>query len=103
MKTLSERLLKLMEDGALTKRDLQRWLGRPYPTVRLWIVGTHKPWDVWEEEVENKVLALEKLVRERRVLPVPASYSPNDRAELIEDLIDERDARLPRTRSAARR
>ena len=82
---------------------MQRWFGRPYPTVRLWIVGKHLPWTVWEEEVEWKVEALERLVAERKHLPVPASYSPSDRAELIETLIHERDIKFSRARSAARR
>jgi hypothetical protein len=103
MKNLSERLNKAMEDGALTKRDLQRWFGRSYATVRCWIIGQQEPWAVWREDVEQKLLALERLVRDRKHLPVPPSYSPADRSELIQALIHERDTAVSRNRSAARR
>ena len=75
MKTLSERLQAAMEEGALTKRDLQRWFDRPYPTVRLWVLGIRKPWEIWREDVEEKLRALEILVRQRNHLPVPPCTS----------------------------
>lgn len=103
MSTLAERLRKVMDDGALTKRDLQRWLNRPYPTVRFWIIGKQEPWEIWRADVEEKLRALEAVVRARKYLPMPPSYSPRDRAELMQALIDERDAGLPRDRSAAGR
>ena len=103
MKTIAEKLQKLMEDGSLTKQDLQRWLGRPYPTVRMWIIGFQEPWAIWRDDVDEKVMALETLVRKRDDFPIPPSYSRADRKELIERLARERDAQLPRSRSAARR
>jgi hypothetical protein len=103
MKPISQRLQKLMEDGALTKRDMQRWFGRPYPTVRMWIIGKQEPWIVWRDDVEDKIGALERLLRKRDSLPIPPSFTPADRSELIERLIHERDAGLSRKNSAARR
>jgi hypothetical protein len=103
MKTLSQRLCRIMEHGGLTKRDLQRWFDRPYPTVRCWIIGKQEPWEIWRDDVDAKLVALEDLVREQKSLPVPASYSPADRNELIQALIHARDTRLSRNRPAARR
>src|SRR3974390_488242 len=101
--SLSKRLRQLMVDGSLTVRDLQRWLARPYPTVRMWATGGHEPWEVWREEIERNVSLLEHLVAKSPDFPIPASFSPSGRRELIERLANERDQRLSRRRSAARR
>ncbi len=100
MTPLSKRLSRVMREGALTKRDLQIWFGRPYQTVRVWIVGQASPWEPWRDDVERKLVALERLVARRKDLPVPASYSPSDRSELIRRLVHERDARLSQSHSA---
>ena len=103
MKTLSKRLQEVMQEGSLTKRDLQRWFDRPYPTVRFWIIGKHWPWEIWRDDVEAKLRALELLVRQRKYLPVPPSFSPRDRSDLMQALIHARDSGLSRVNPAPRR
>ena len=102
---LSKRLQRLMADGSLTIRDMQRWLARPYPTVRMWATGGHEPWEVWRDEVERNVTLLENLVAKSADFPIPGSFRPSDRRELIERLVHDRDkhARVSQRRSSTRR
>lgn len=97
---LSKRLHAALDEGGLSKRDLSLWFGRPYATVRMWIEGVQEPWVVWRQDIEQKLEVLEYLIRQRKSLPVPASFRPSDRLELIERLVRERDARFSRAHSA---
>lgn len=43
MRTFQERLRRCAERGNLTVSDLARWFGRPYATVRDWLVNGREP------------------------------------------------------------
>jgi hypothetical protein len=100
MSDLSKRLQKAMKDGGLTFRDLSRWFGRSYGSVRFWTIGKTVPWHIWAEDVEEKLILLERIIEKGKNLPIPASASSADRIQIIQALIDERDARLSRKSAA---
>ena len=87
MSNLRGRLEAVLDNGRLTVRDLSRWFARPYSTVMFWVVGKSEPWHVWADDVESKLVALERLIAKREHLPIPPSYLPADRIELIGKLI----------------
>ena len=97
---LSKRLNAALDEGGLSKRDLSIWFGRPYATVRMWIEGVQEPWVVWKDDIEQKLAALEHLIRQRKSLPIPPSFNHADRRGLIERLVRERDLKLPRARAS---
>ena len=43
--TFQQRLARCVERGNLTVADLERWFGRPYATVRSWLVDGWEPGD----------------------------------------------------------
>lgn len=43
MKALAERLRECQQRGELTTADLAHWFDRPFPTVRLWVMGKSLP------------------------------------------------------------
>lgn len=43
MRTFQQRLRRCVEHGNLTVSDLARWFGRPYATVRDWLVNGREP------------------------------------------------------------
>lgn len=100
MKTFAERIRYCVDKGRLTGADLSVWFGRPYPTVRTWREGSHEPWEPWRGEAERCLTALEALVRQNRLLPMPPSYNATERRAYVRQLVVQRDASLPKTRSA---
>ena len=100
MKPFSERIQKCMDSGRLTGVDLSIWFGRPYHTVRTWRIGKHEPWSPWEQEAERCLTVLERLIREHKKFPIPASFKASERQDYMRGLVRERDTRLSQTRSA---
>lgn len=100
MKSFAGRIQYCVDKGRLTGADLSVWFGRPYPTVRTWREGLSEPWKPWRGEAERCLNYLENLIRYSGKLPMPASYNAAERRAFIKRLADERDARLPKTRSA---
>lgn len=99
MKSFAQRIQYCVDKGRLTGADLSVWFGRPYPTVRTWREGLSEPWKPWRGEAERCLSALEQAIR-ARLFPMPSSYNAAERRRYVKELADERDARLPKTRSA---
>lgn len=70
--TFSERLQDLLDAGNLTVADLARWLERPHPTVRGWVLGGNLGGPAMDAAyVIAEISRLEKLIKKKRGLPVP--------------------------------
>ena len=69
---LSDRLGRLIDYGNLTVADLARWLERPHPTVRGWVMGGRLGGPALDTAfVLARVKLLEDRLRKKRGLPVP--------------------------------
>jgi hypothetical protein len=66
MKTFQQRLSRCVERGNLTVADLGRWFGRPYPTVRSWLVQGWEPGDgpLTRERMQARLQELETMLRD---------------------------------------
>ena len=70
--TFQQRLNRLLADGNLTVADLARWLERPHPTVRGWVMGGNLGGAGMDAAyVIAEITRLEKLIKKKRGLPVP--------------------------------
>lgn len=84
--TFQQRLQRCRDRGNLTVADLGRWFGRPYPTVRTWLVNGWEPGDgpVTRRRMQARLVALEHAVsqnaKELRDLPM------RERAQRLEQL-----------------
>ena len=69
---LSDRLGRLIDYGNLTVADLARWLERPHPTGRGWVMGGRLGGPALDTAfVLARVKLLEDRLRKKRGLPVP--------------------------------
>ena len=69
---LAARLSRLLDQGNLTVADLARWLERPHPTVRGWVMGGRLGGPALDTAfVLARVKLLEDRLRKKRGLPVP--------------------------------
>jgi hypothetical protein len=85
---LADRLQAVMRGGNLTLSDLSRWFERPYPTVRQWSLGNNQPRLAPLDDatdVENRLVALEKLIKANRKFPVPR-LSPSKRIDYMDEI-----------------
>ena len=68
----SRRLQVLLDQGNMTVADLARWLERPHPTVRGWVLGGNLGGPAMDAAfVLAEVERLEKMIKRKRGLPVP--------------------------------
>lgn len=84
---LQARLRAAMRRGNLTVSDLARWLDRPRATVATWVHEGREvaggPIDQFD--VQTRLSRLEKLIRDRKGLPIPR-MSPARRVEYLRGL-----------------
>ncbi len=83
--SFSTRLQRLLDHGNLTVADLARWLERPHPTVRGWVMGGNLGGPTLDAAyVIAEVVRLEKLIKHKRGLPVPRMSARKRRAYMTE-------------------
>lgn len=90
MAGIAQRLQKAMRDGNLRVADLTRWFARPDPTVRGWTKGVEPggaPQDL--RDIERRLAALERLIRNGRYFPFETRLSPADRIKRLQDAVRE--------------
>jgi len=98
---LSARLKKCLERGKLTIADLALWLGRPFPTVRMWVNAFTYPSGPRAAGLWPKLTRLEKMIHDNVGFRSPmTSVTSTDRG-YIKGLLNGR-ARLPGSRAAKR-
>ena len=69
---LDERLRRLLNQGNLTVADLARWLERPHPTVRGWVLGGRLGGPALDTAfILARIKLLEDRLKKKRGLPVP--------------------------------
>lgn len=99
---LAARLKKCASRGKLTTADLALWLGRPFPTVRMWANGFTQPSGPRAAGIWPKLIRLEKMIAEHRGLPIPDDVGHFDRPAYIKRLMSGRN-RLPGSSAPKRR
>lgn len=99
--TFAKRLEAAKKAGRLTTADLAVWFGRPYPTVRGWLVRGYKPWGPHGEESTRLLDVLERAIAKRHKLPVPVHLAQSARISWVKELRHDLDRRVPKTHSAA--
>lgn len=64
VKTFQQRLARCRDQGNLTVADLGRWFGRPYPTVRTWLINGWEPGDgpVTRARMQTRLAELETAI-----------------------------------------
>ena len=86
--TFAERLNRVMRDGNLRVADLARWFERPDPTVRSWVKGVLPAGGSADMvDIEKRVAALERLLKQKKVLPVPPRTSPRARIRQLQEAL----------------
>src|SRR3979409_721821 len=99
---LSTHLQEFMARGKLTIADLALLLGRPFPTVRMWVRGFTFPSKPRDSAIWERINRLEKMLIEKRGLPVPGSVCPVDGPAYIKRLVNGR-SRFPGSHVAKRK
>ena len=83
-----------MRRGAMSVADLAVWLDLSYHTVRSWRSGS-VPSEARREQIEHRLLLLDKAIRADAALPVPLSVRAQERKKYIEGILN----RVSRRRS----
>lgn len=99
---LSARLKKCKDTGKLTTADLATLLGRPFPTVRMWLNGFTLPSGPRAASIWPKLTRIEKMIDGHHGLPVPDSVGHFERPAYISRLVNGR-ARLSGPSAAKRK
>ena len=87
MKDFQQRLKDVLQGGNLTVADLARWVDRPDPSVRGWVVNGGEPGGgpLDKQEIQFLLEKLERLVQRNRSLPLPR-LSPQERIRRLKKL-----------------
>ena len=103
MKNFTARLKQAMERGDFTVADLARWFDRPFHTVWFWVHEGRQPRQSRGQAklMYRRLELAEKLIREKRGLPIPLHLSQFERPDYVGGLRRDNEAgRLSQGRTA---
>lgn len=86
MTRLHERLDTCARKGGLSTADLAVWFDLPYPTIRSYREGT-QPNAARAPQIEQRLVWLERAIKDDPQLPVPLSVRAGDRRAFIEGVL----------------
>ena len=88
LNSFQARLLRICDQGKLTRSDIARWVGRRYATVNNWFVKGSFPSGPYALNVLASLTRLEEAIKKKKGFPVPESISYLERPTDIERLRD---------------
>jgi hypothetical protein len=110
MKSFAQRLEAAKRRGRLRTSHLQLWFGRPYHTVRGWMVGRKlkrlngrsgwEPSGPDRAEIDRRLVQLEQAVGNRKYFPIPHGLTYTQQRRHVEGAQRATDRRVPGARAS---